>query len=401
MKLSSDASIHRATFPVPAAVMRRHRLWAVFVCGQFVFSESIFGQQISFVFVGGASITPGLRTRRLPFNIDSRRYVDLETSPRSGLLIGPVVEISLRRAWSIEASAIRRAIKFRGTSDFPGALPYEGSAPTWQFPILVKRRFSVGRILNPFVAAGPSFRTVGLPAGTNPGRYGVAAATGVEWRAGSLTIAPALRYTRWASDRTMPLRPSLVNQVELVAALTYGTEPHLRRIAGRKVWFGLLAGIPLTRDLASSSDNGEPYTGENRRLANFRSAAGLMVEIPVAGTVSLEANGLYRRLHFLNAPEVVVTWQFPLLLKYAWSCTKWKPFVAVGPSFRAAGNLNGSNPSRTGLTAGTGLDIHLTPGLRLSPPVRYTRWSVDGPSRFSFPPRTKPDQIELLVGLSF
>lgn len=53
------------------------------------------------------------------------------------------------------------------------------------------------------------------------------------------------------------------------------------------------------------------------------------------------------------------------------------PFLEAGPSFRAAGNLNGYNPSHFGVTAGGGAEIRKGAVL-LSTALRYTRWAKDG-----------------------
>jgi hypothetical protein len=73
-----------------------------------------------------------------------------------------------------------------------------------------------------------------------------------------------------------------------------------------------------------------------------------------------------------------------------------QPFIKAGPSFRATGNLN-SNPSHLGVSAGVGFDVPFG-RLKLSPEVRYTRWERDShPLTIA----SRPDQLELLVGLSY
>lgn len=136
---------------------------------------------------------------------------------------------------------------------------------------------------------------------------------------------------------------------------------------------------------------------------------GGMIELQLPLHFSIEADGLYRKLHFTTAgvepngslngvsPSPVVTWEFPVLTKYRFQWSKLRPFVELGPSFRTAGNLNGTNPSHYGITAGIGADIHL-PYLDIAPTLRYTRWSADGLSAAH--PNTNPDQVELLVAVS-
>ena len=48
-----------------------------------------------------------------------------------------------------------------------------------------------------------------------------------------------------------------------------------------------------------------------------------------------------------------------MLAKYRFHWSKMNPFVELGPSFRTAGNLNGTNPSHYGFTSGLGVEMHL------------------------------------------
>jgi len=64
---------------------------------------------------------------------------------------------------------------------------------------------------------------------------------------------------------------------------------------------------------------------------------------------SIEIESLYRRLRFRESPDVVLTWEFPILAKYKLSSRRFAPFVAAGPVFRATGNLNNVDPSHWGI----------------------------------------------------
>jgi hypothetical protein len=136
--------------------------------------------------------------------------------------------------------------------------------------------------------------------------------------------------------------------------------------------------------------------------------AGGMVELHFNPTWSLEVNGLYRLLHGKWAavlpdgelhsisPHPVVTWQFPILAKYRLQGERWTPFLEAGPSFRTAGNLNSSDPSHYGFTAGAGIDLQWKK-LRIAPTVRYTRWAKDNNVGGA---EIASNQVEILVGLS-
>jgi hypothetical protein len=119
------------------------------------------------------------------------------------------------------------------------------------------------------------------------------------------------------------------------------------------------------------------------------------------------------------------SWDFPLMLKYRFGHTI-HPYVVGGGVLRYVGPVHGrgtltvgtlvtetssttpldtSNPSDLnkrfypGLTAGAGMEARA--GLvRLLPELRYTRWTanISGPGGVL---RFAPDQIEILIGLSF
>ncbi len=106
----------------------------------------------------------------------------------------------------------------------------------------------------------------------------------------------------------------------------------------------------------------------------------------------------------VSDPYTLLTWEFPVLAKYRWTRPTWTPFIAAGPSFRLAGNLNGFNPSHFGITAGGGIERQFR-GIRLAPTVRYTRWQKDA-SRypmFTSAPYggVNPNSVEVMFGISF
>lgn len=346
-------------------------------------------------------MTGDFRTLRYTFPLQGSSYTEIsESGPRS-LIIGPMAELTIRGSWSVEVNALHRSLKYSVRTDslttactgFCG-----GDVSTWQFPVLMKYRIPVSS-LKPFLTAGPSFRTHSSPIGSRPSSYGATAGAGIELNAGRFYLAPTIRYTRWASDG-LPFRPTIRNQVEVLAGIGYRTADETRRPLGRKVWLGIVAGVPLTNDFPPASQDFPAYTGEARRVADFRSAAGLMAEVEIARNVSMEVNGLYRRLHFENAPEVVVTWQIPVLAKYTFGYKPVRPFIEAGPSFRTTGNLNNTDPAHVGGTAGIGVDARWR-RLRITPTVRYTRWAEDNPALVASQNFSKRDQVELLFGLSF
>jgi hypothetical protein len=158
--------------------------------------------------------------------------------------------------------------------------------------------------------------------------------------------------------------------------------------------FGGVLGANLTPNFQPFySATGIAYTNTHTLLA------GVEAEWSFAGAISIEADGLYRRLHELGIPPSafsIVTWEFPILAKCRFPRPRFTPFLEAGPSFRATGNLNDIHPSHYGFTAGFGIERQVG-RLRLETAVRYTHWAAD---LHSIPSdiRTSSDQLELLVG---
>jgi hypothetical protein len=156
-----------------------------------------------------------------------------------------------------------------------------------------------------------------------------------------------------------------------------------------------------------------PFPGHTPDVV--RSDSGGYVVGPSVGVrlfsgLSLNGEALYKPLHFSQsatfdqngtvigyAPATVVTWQFPILAKYMFPGERVRPFIEAGPSLRSAGNLNASDPSHKGVTAGAGAETRWWK-VAIAPRVRYTRWAKDP---WSAGVLTRSDQVEFLVNFSF
>lgn len=186
------------------------------------------------------------------------------------------------------------------------------------------------------------------------------------------------------------------------------SEPHLS--------FGLIGGAGLTDAFGHESGgfikgpSGEIQPTLSRYYSTSKDyIVGPKVEFGFPGRLCVEVDALYRPLHLTMAgvqpdgllnsvsPATVVTWEFPVLAKYNFQTRSLRPFIELGPSFRTAGNVNGASPSAYGGTAGLGLETHVGK-VKIAPVVRYTHWAAD--NEF-IGPRSKRNQAELLVGLSF
>lgn len=374
------------------------------------------GQQLSFGVIGGGSLTESFQKRDVPTGSASLPFSRYYSSSRDWIL-GATAELHLSSNFGIEVDGLYRKLHFTTAGVLPdGSLTSVSPSPvvTWQFPVLAKYRFR-WRKVTPIVELGPSFRTTGNLNGTNPSHYGITAGFGTEIRLHRFSVAPVLRYTRWAADGLASSRPSAnPNQVELLVGFSRNSELRTRPF-GRHFSLGVILGTALQKDLPTVTAttlvsvplpdgsfvlrNGvTTYSG----LRTF--VAGPMVEIALPRRLYLEADAIYHPLRYLSTTSLdgtvihterfsqAITWEFPVLAKYKFGKRSAQPVVEIGPSFRLPQQVN-SALSTTGITAGAGVEVHVG-ALRVSPVLRYTRWGSDrtGVTR---------NQFALLVGISF
>ena len=186
----------------------------------------------------------------------------------------------------------------------------------------------------------------------------------------------------------------------------------------QKPSIGIIGGGALTdgfqnQNVPASSLSGTGI-GTSSATVHFYSPSkdyvvGAMLELRLPFRLSIEADALYRQLNISSVATAdqhpsflhVVTWEFPVLAKYRFTPSRIAPFAEMGPSFRAAGNLNDTSPSGHGLTVGSGVEVRVFK-FKLAPALRYTRWAQDARPATGPPvPRTNPNQLELLVGFSY
>lgn len=179
--------------------------------------------------------------------------------------------------------------------------------------------------------------------------------------------------------------------------------------SAQRVSFGVVVGGYANRDFDSQYSPMPPgFPPITTQSDSGGYVVGLSIDVRLFPRLSLGVEALYKPLHYGAsasfdqngvvigyAPATVVTWQFPVLARYRFSLGRVRPFLEAGPSFRTAGNLNSSNPSHFGVSAGVGVETEWR-RLRIAPRVRYTRWAED-PANL----RTRADQLEFLVGVSY
>jgi hypothetical protein len=184
--------------------------------------------------------------------------------------------------------------------------------------------------------------------------------------------------------------------------------------------FGLMGGAGLTQDFQNY--NVPPCCPPFQVAPTYsivgssipqRWIAGGTVEGRLPLHLSVEADILYHELQFKTGIQFgqtppdwgsalkqhVVTWEYPVLLKYRFQLPLVKPFIDVGPAFRSLGNLSHTNPSNHGVAAGLGVEAHVWK-LKIAPQFRYLRWARDQNVPI-FGLTTVTDQVEFLTAITF
>ncbi|RPJ19743.1 MAG: PorT family protein, partial [Planctomycetaceae bacterium] len=197
---------------------------------------------------------------------------------------------------------------------------------------------------------------------------------------------------------TVPLAAALI----AMSLLTPG-------VSAQRVSFGVVVGGYANRDFDSQYASTPGFLPRIVQSGSGGYIVGPSFDVRLFPHLSLGVEALYKPLHYDEAasyrngvvigfaPATVVTWQFPVLAKYKFPLRRVKPFLEAGPSFRAAGNLNSSNPSHFGISAGLGVEAQWR-RLNIAPRLRYTRWAKD--PWFAGVP-TRADQLEFLVGIGY
>jgi hypothetical protein len=174
---------------------------------------------------------------------------------------------------------------------------------------------------------------------------------------------------------------------------------------GRKLSIGAVVGVGVGDDLHAASSS--QWFQVNETPESNSLVAGLMLEVALHGSLSLEADGLYRLLHAVDSSLdgrvrfAVLTWEFPVLAKYRLPTIRaLRPVAELGPTFRADGNFNGPTPSHYGAAAGVGVEARVG-RLKIAPTLRDTYWARERTALSPFRPSTRRNEVELLVTLSF
>ena len=143
-------------------------------------------------------------------------------------IVGPMVELRLPLRISVEADALYHPFNVTEGSTNGSTVLADTSYSVWEFPIIAKYHFG-GHVLDPFVGAGPEFRT--RPGGlfsqniTKISNDGFVLSAGLDFKLKIIRISPEIRYTHWGSDNaaaaTMAAVSSNQNQGAFLIGLTF------------------------------------------------------------------------------------------------------------------------------------------------------------------------------------
>ncbi len=154
---------------------------------------------------------------------------------------------------------------------------------------------------------------------------------------------------------------------------------------------GLKIGVPFT-------DAFQPSVATLTASSNSYTL-GPYVEVRLPLHLSVEADALYRGLHFGSASTG--QWDFPIVAKYKLLKGPIKPYIEGGLDFShlsdAKNFLVANHNSNFGIVLGAGVEIHALV-LRISPEVRY---EGDALKNFTGIVNTNRNQVAFLVGIGF
>jgi opacity protein-like surface antigen len=205
-----------------------------------LFSTALLAQPLSFGVKGGVPLNDFLDTVS-----GSRTSI---TSTTNRYIVGPTVELHLPAGFGVEFDALYRHFRYNSAASLVDAITsINTTGNAWEFPLLLKKRFSHGPI-RPFLDAGVNFnrisgvsqtvQTVVFPdrrltsSTSNPPELkdtystGFAIGAGVELKAILLKLTPEIRYTRWGTQHfdavisNGSLR-SNQNQAEFLLGITF------------------------------------------------------------------------------------------------------------------------------------------------------------------------------------
>jgi hypothetical protein len=171
---------------------------------------SAFGRRLSVGVIAGV----GLGRDFKPPNINSIREIP-ESNSR---IFGVMIEAALPKNLAVEVDGLYRPLH-GWANEFSHTVRF--AHLTWEFPVLLKYRFSRTPRLRPFVEGGPSFRAEGNLNLRPVSHYGATLGTGLETNLAWLKISPTVRFTRWGGQEDGSVARTLANQTQLLVSFAF------------------------------------------------------------------------------------------------------------------------------------------------------------------------------------
>jgi len=162
---------------------------------------------------------------------------------------------------------------------------------------------------------------------------------------------------------------------------------------------GLKIGVPFT-----DAFQNQPYPTVATLTASSNAyTLGPFIEVRLPWHFAIEADALYRGLHFNNVLASATTgqWDFPVVAKYKFFKGPVKPYVEGGLDFSHISDIQNlvtaNHTSNFGVVLGAGVEIRALV-MRISPEVRYTGAAL---KNFTGIVNSNQNQIAFLVGIGF
>ena len=133
-------------------------------------------------------------------------------------IFGVMIEAPLPKNLAVEVDGLYRPL--HGSED-EGGRRVRFAHLTWEFPVLLKYRFSSRSRLSPIVEGGPSFRAEGNRNLEPVSHYGATVGGGLEMKLAWLKVSPMVRYTRWGGQPGSPRARTWPNQTQLFVSFSY------------------------------------------------------------------------------------------------------------------------------------------------------------------------------------
>lgn len=131
------------------------------------------------------------------------------------------MEVRLVPHLSIEGDALYNPLSL-ATPATRLSLPTIQTYTSWSFPIIGKYRLRLP-LAQPYLEAGPIFRTASSPINHYLSKAGVTAGLGVETKAWKLHLSPEVRFVHWGVDApdAAVFYASRRNQAQFLLGLAY------------------------------------------------------------------------------------------------------------------------------------------------------------------------------------